>query len=291
MNQGYRRPGLPPPKPPAQIIPPGQDFLAPPFRFSTGRPIAWLQNCGDREGRWDLSRIPGLLAPIQGQALQEGRPLPKGWHQMADGVGKKWHQDKPESAGEMAHQVGRAVAARHGPRCASPARPCPGSATRGRGPGAGGRWARPLPPGLRLGLTSLTSPCQSLSVRSLFMASSCRRGRAAWTPPSSACDSLSPAPPPSPSPGPREGPAPLSRCAAASCGRRAVDSTSASAGGRGGGAVAARPQPQPSQARSAPRSTGPPTSTPARTTEGRGSLGLSPEVTPDPSIIALEGGR
>lgn len=206
--------------------------------------------------------------------------------------GGKWHQDTLESAGEMAHLVGRAVAARRGHRCASPARPCPGSATRGRGPGAGGRWARPLPPGLRLGLTSLTSPCQSLSVRSLFMAFSCRRGRAAWTPPSSARDPLSP---------PRRrrrlhpGPGRARRLRAAAPPPPAAAALLTQRQPRreegeeepwlpGRSHSPARPGPP-----RAPRDPRPPP--PARAREGRGSPGFSPEVTPDPSIIALEGGR
>ena len=185
------------------------------------------------------SRIRATLSnPGPSPAQREG-PSPKAGTSCH---GRKWRPGRRESAGGTAHLAGRAGAASRGQGVRVPRRvPArlghPGDG--GRGLGAGGRSAWPIPPGRRLGLTSLTSPCQSLSVRSPFMAFSSRQGPASLTPPSSAAAvaAVAARPPRGPerarhlratAPPPPEA-------------ARAVDSTSASAGGRGGGAEARCP--------------------------------------------------
>lgn len=216
---------------------------------------------GQAGGAW-------LLLPDPRASLSNPGPKPARREGPSPRAGTSWRGRKWRGADRKVREELRTWRGRGGsesrPRVRVPCESPPGSATREGGGrwrrfGAGGRSARPTPPGPRLGLTSLTSPCQSLSVRSPFMASSSAgRGPAARTPPSSASASASAsgrAAAVAATRAPR-GPARAWRLRATAppppAAARAVDSTSASAGGRGGGAASGACCSRPGPPRAAP---------------------------------------
>nr|XP_031318617.1 uncharacterized protein LOC116156375 [Camelus dromedarius] len=257
LTQALENPELLPPQPPLQAIPPGPGAApgpgfpptptpAPPFRFSRGRPIAWLQNSGNREGRWGLAPTPGsprFSLQSRAKPCPEGRPLPKGWHQLAwkkvapaDRKVREERRTWPGARGQRAKAAG----------CASPASRRPGSAP-GRGGAGGAGGCSPGPPRLAgvSASTSLTAPASrsrsgrrswpSLGRGRLHGRRPSSRRRRAASPAATTAVAATWAP---------RGPERARRLRAAAppppAAARAVDSTSASAGGRGGGA-AARP--------------------------------------------------
>lgn len=253
MNEGYGGPyGISPPspKPPPQVIQPvtAPGFTPPPrpaLQHHLSASALGVQSLGSKTavtekagGAWLPLPDPRCSLQSRAKPCPEGRALPKGWHQLS------WEKVAPGQTGKCGRN--RAPCRTRGgseprpgsarpPASPRPARP-PGGG--GRGLGAGGRSAWPIPPGRRLGLTSLTSPCQSLSVRSPFMAFS-RRGPASLTPPSSAAAAAAVA---ARAPrGPERARHLRATAPPPSEAARAVDSTSASAGGRGGGAEARCP--------------------------------------------------
>lgn len=229
MSERLRRtPELPQLEPPnstwprchprARILPHGTTF---PFQSQASNGLAPQQwRAGRQVGLGTFSsRIPGLQPPIQGQPLPGGKAPPQ--RLTPDGAEESGARADPKVREERRTWRGRAGAAAAAAWGARPPLVPLLSVSLGARARNGGRSARPIPPGRRRGLTSLTSPCQSLSVRSPFMVSSSMRGPASWTPASSSSSSRRhrrrlrcPGPA-----RPREGPAPPSRCAAASRGR------------------------------------------------------------------------